>query len=231
MRDPAAGESGEAVHNRCMESAVAPRPLERFKPTSGLFTGYAGMALAACAFGYCALFVHSVVGLRVALAAVLGGVVIWVTQLRPRVTAYPDELLLRGSVKDARIPYLAIEEVTITQMMNVFAAGKRYVCVGIGKGIVSDVRQRAKQERAAAKNTAGRWREFSEKAERASLDERALSYHTFVTTRIEELVDEARRNAKRRGDETVPPVRAFWARPELAALAVSSLAFVASLFV
>jgi hypothetical protein len=214
-----------------MESAVAPRPLERFKPTSGLFSGYAGMALAVFAFAYCVLFVHSMVGFRVALGAVFAGVVVWVTQLRPRVTAYPDELLLRGSLKDVRIPYLAIEEVTITQMMNVFAAGKRYVCIGIGKGIVSDVRQRAKQERAASRDKGGRWREFSEKAERASLDERAMSYHTFVTTRIEELVDEARRNAKRRGDETVPPVRTTWARPELAALVVTALAFVVSLFV
>jgi hypothetical protein len=215
-----------------MESAVAPRPLERFKPTTGLFSGYAGLALAVFAFLYCALFVHTMVGLRVALAALFAGVVVWVTQLRPRVTAYPDELLLRGSVKDSRIPYLAIEEVTITQMLNVFAAGKRYVCIGIGKGIVSDVRQRAKQERAASKgNTAGRWREFSEKAERASLDERAMSYHTFVTTRIEELVDEARRNARRRGDETAPPVRTVWARPEVAALVVTALAFVVSLFV
>ena len=215
-----------------MESAVEQRPLERFKPTSGLFTGYAGMALAAFALVYCVLFVHTVVGLRVALAAVLAAVVIWVAMLRPRVTAYAEELLLRGSLHDTRIPYLAIEDVTITQMMNVFAAGKRYVCVGIGKGIVSDVRQRAKQERAASKgDKASRWREFSEKAERASLDERAMSYHSFVTTRIDELVDQAKRDARRRGDDTIPPVRTTWARPEVAALVVTSVAFIVSLFV
>jgi len=215
-----------------MESAVESRPLERFKPTSGLFTGYAGMALAVFAVGYCLVAVHTVIGLRVVVGAVLGGVVIWVTQLRPRVTAYPGELLLRGSLKDTWIPYLAIEDVSVTQMMNVFAAGKRYVCVGIGKGIVSDVRQRAKQERAAAKDEkGGRWREFSEKAERASLDERAMSYHTFVTTRIDELVDEAKRDARRRGDQTVPPVRTSWAWVEIAALVATTLAFVATLFI
>ena len=42
-------------------------------------------------------------------------------------------------------------------------------------------------------------REFSEKAELAAPDQTAMSYQTFVVTRIEELVDQAKRELAARG--------------------------------
>ena len=64
--------------------------------------------------------VHSVVGLRIGLGAVFVGVVVWVTQLRPRVTAYPATLQLRGILRDTRVPYVLIDEVTMGQTLNVW---------------------------------------------------------------------------------------------------------------
>ncbi len=80
------------------------RPLERFKPTTGLFLGWAGIAAAAFTVVYCAAAVHTVVGLRVALGAVVAGVVVWMSQVRPRATAYADRLRLLGTVRDVHVP-------------------------------------------------------------------------------------------------------------------------------
>jgi hypothetical protein len=207
-------------------------PLERFKPTNGLFIGWAGLATVAFALAYTAIYVHSVVGLRIGLGALFAGVVIWVSQLRPRATAYPDVLQLRGALRDVHVPYLLIDEVAMGQTLNVWAGGRRYVCIGIGKSLGTDVRQRAKKERQGSLLGSSRQHEFSERAEAAAPDQRAMDYQTFVVTRIEELLDEARRDRKLRPDRAVPSsVRQTYAVPELVALGVTGLAFVASLFI
>jgi hypothetical protein len=208
-------------------------PVERFKPTSGMAAGYAGLAMALFAIGYCAFAVHTVVGLRVALFALFAMVVIWVSQLRPRATAYADWLVLHGSVHDVRIPYRAVEHVSVTQMLNVWAHGKRYVCVGIGKGIAAESRERAKKLRERDKLQsglrAGRSREFSEMAEAAAPEQTAMSYHTFVVTKIEELVDRAKRSSVSEGD--APAVTKHLAVPEVVALVVTGAAALVSLLV
>lgn len=208
------------------------RPLERFKPTTGSFIGWAGMATAAFALGYTAIYVHNVVGLRIGLGAVFAAVVIWVSQLRPRATAYPDVLHLKGALRDTHVPYLLIDEVAMGQTLNVWAGDRRFVCIGIGKSLGTDIRQRAKKERQGSLLGSSRQHEFSERAEAAAPDQRAMDYQTFVVTRIEELVDEARREQKRRPDRAVPgDVRQVYAVPELVALTVTGLAFVLSLLI
>jgi hypothetical protein len=213
------------------------QPLVRFKPTNGSLIGYTGLALSLFALGYVVVAVHSVVGLRIGLAALFVAVLIWVTQLRPRAIAYQDVLVLRGPLRDTYVPYTAIDEVTVTQMLNVFVSDRRYVCIGIGNSITSDVRQRAKKERQRSQLGQSRAGEFSAKAEAAAPDQTAMSYTTFVATRIEELVDAAKRDspqadtveAEGPGDPEARGVRQRYAVPEIAALAVSGVAFVGSL--
>ena len=98
------------VQNRPMPATpVNPgdeRVLERFKPTTGTFIGIAGLLIAAFALGYVVLNVHSMAGLRIGLGAVFGAVVVWASQLRPRVTAYTKDLHLKGPLRDARVPYV-----------------------------------------------------------------------------------------------------------------------------
>ena len=207
------------------------RPVERFKPTNGAFVGYAGLALALFAIVYVLLAVHTVVGLRVALGALFAAAVVWVTQLRPRAAAYPGRLLLKGSLKDTSIPYVAIDEVALGQTLNIWAGGRRHVCIGIGLSVGKDIRQRAKKQRQTSLLGTNRLHEFSEKAELAAPDQTAMSYHTFVVTRIEELVEQARKDAARPGAQGVSPeVRRTYAVPEIVALVGTALAFVGSLF-
>ena len=202
------------------------RPVERFKPTNGLFAGYAGLAAAAVAIGYVALYVHTVTGLRLALGAGFFAVVIWVTQLRPRATAYPRHVVLRNSVRDAHVPYVAVDEVSMSQTLNVWSGGRRYVCIGIGQSLREEIKARRRKEQASG---GGRLTQFALMAERASTDERAMSYQTFVLTRLEELVDQAKREHRRDPDATHEPPRHVLAWPEVTALAVTGLAFVVSL--
>lgn len=221
-RDNAANGPGDPT--------VDDRPLERFKPTTGLFVGWAGLLVAGFALGYVVLQVHSMAGLRIGLGAVFAGIVIWVSQLRPRVTAYSDALHLKGSLRDAHVPYVLIDEVALGQTLNVWVGDRRFVCIGIGKSLRTDMRQRAKRAKQGSLLGAGRLREFSEKAEMAQPDQTAMSYQTFVVTRIEELVEQARKEMQRRGGTTDSvEVRRPYAVPELVALGVSGLAFVLSL--
>ena len=159
----------------------AQRPLERFKPTNGLLTGYAGLALAVFAIGYVAINERTLIGLQVGLGALFFGVVIWLTQLRPRAAAYPNMLRLKNSLRDADIPYLAIDEIAMGQTLSVWVGERRYVCIGIGNSIRADLRQRARNQRQGSLLSTSRpGSELSEKASYASLDQTATSYPTFV---------------------------------------------------
>lgn len=206
-------------------STDRPVPVERFKPTGGVFVGYAGLAAAALALGYVLLSVHTVTGLRVALGAVFFGVVVWMTQVRPRATAYPRHVVLKNSVRDAHVPLAAVDEVAMGQMLNLWVGDERYVCIGIGQSLREDLKtRRRKQDVTGGGN---RLSQLTLMAERASTDERAMSYQTFVVTRLEELVEQAKRE---RAAEPPPPARHVVAWPEVTALAVTGLAFVVGLF-
>jgi hypothetical protein len=197
-----------------------PRPVERFKPTGGQFVGYAGLAAGALAVGYVALSVHTATGLRVALGAVFFGLVTWVTQLRPRATAYPRHVVLKNSVRDAHVPLAAVDEVALGQTLNLWVGVQRYVCIGIGQSIREDLKARRRKQDITGGGS--RLSQLTLMAERASTDERAMSYQTFVVTRLEELVDKAKREPAA-GPE--PAARHIVAWPEVAALLVTGLAF------
>ena len=204
-----------------------PVPVERFKPTGGQYLGYAGLVAAAVALGYVIWSVHTVTGLRIGLGAVFFAAVVWVTQIRPRATAYPRHVVLKNSVRDAHVPLNRVEEVGVGQTLNVWAGGHRYVCIGIGQSVREELRARRRRDATQAGRT-GRLSELTAMAERASTNERAVSYPNFVVTRIEELVDEAKRET--RGEPLEEP-RQVVAWVEVGVLAVTGLAFLISLFV
>ncbi len=209
------------------DSAGRPRPIERFKPTSGILTGYAGLALVSATVVYVAFSVHTVTGLRIALAAVFLGLVVWVTQLRPRATVYPEHVVLKNSVRDAHVPLEGVDEISIGQTLNLWVGDQRYICIGIGNSVRAEIKSHRKREQTVGSS---RMSELTLRAERANNDERAMSYQTFVQTRLEELVDAARRQRDPKASAaTVAEPGYRIARLEVAALVVSALAFLASL--
>ena len=211
-------------------ASPSPQPVERFKPTSGQLLGWFGLAFAAFALGYVVWTVHSVTGVRIALGAVFFGTVIWVTQMRPRVTAYPRHVVLKNAVRDHHVPLAAVDEVAIGQTLSLWVGDERYSCIGIGNSLRTDMKERRRRAVDEADVGRSRFSELRAKADRANLDERAVSYQTFVVTRLEELVEQAKREARKHGHEP-GAARRVTAWPEVVLLAVSGLAFLVSLFV
>jgi hypothetical protein len=203
-------------------------PLERFKPTSGMFVGWLGVVLAVLVVIYVAVEARSLEGLRVALAALLAGVVVWMTQIRPRATAYRDHLVLHGSVRDVTVPYALIDDVVLGQTLNIWVGGKRLVCVGIGRSLGMDVRGKARSHGTGLFGT-GRV---------AGMDltpggtppprAPAVAYHEFVVDRIRDLVAASSRRPRGEGSLAV---RRRWAVPELATLGVLAVALLIALLV
>ncbi len=228
MRGRPAAEPDETGHNDRMgpspRTPAGEQPLVRFKPTTGPYVGAVGLALAGVAAVWAAVSVHTVTGLRIGAGALFFGVLVWLTQLRPRVTAYPSHLLLRGTVRDTEVPYAAIDEVTMGQTLNVWAGGRRYVCIGIGKSLGAEARQRVRSSGQGGLFGSHRMAGFGG----APAAPRAMSYHSFVLARIDELVAGSRSG---RGGDDVPPVRHRYAVPELAALLVTGAGFVLALLV
>jgi hypothetical protein len=200
-------------------------PIERFKPTTGLAAGWIGLVLLVCVVGYAVAQEHSVLGLRVALGAALAGVLVWVTQLRPRVTAYDDGLLILGMVRDTFVPYVVVDEVVMGQTLNVWASGRRYVCIGIGRSLGSDMRARVRAQGHGGLSPTRSYN-FSGQplGEKGQTD---TSYHDFVLDRITDLVRLA--HERRAPAAAVPAVRRSWALPEVLVLVVVAVAFVVSL--
>jgi hypothetical protein len=208
--------------------AARGEPVERFRPTAGLFVGWTGLVLAGLAIAYVLAFERSPGGLRFALGAAFLAAVVWATQLRPRATAYTEELVIHGSVHDTAIPYVTIGDVSMGQTLTVIADGRRFVCVGIGRSLGSEARQRLRshgQSGLLGPKSAARYTGAAEAVPRQP----STSYQDFVLTRIEELVAAARTRAHRTGDEERPDVRTTYAVPELVALVATGLAFVVSL--
>jgi hypothetical protein len=191
-----------------------------------MFPSAVGLLFAAVGIGYVALEVHTVTGLRIGLGLAFLGVLVWVTQLRSRVTAYPDTIVLKNSLVDTSVPLRLIEDVSASRTLNVWVGDRRYVCIGIGQ----PMRTMLKGER---RNTQGigmrGLQDYAESANRPAPDQSATAYENFVVTRLEELVEQAKKSAVDQPTEL--RVQRSFAWPEIAALILTGAAFLSSFFV
>jgi hypothetical protein len=212
---------------RVLESSLAEgKVIERFRPTTGAVVGWSGLGMIALVVAYCLLEVHTVVGVRVVLGGLLGAVVLWVTQFRPRVTAYERGLLMLGSILDTMVPYGAVDDVRLGQTLVVRSGGRRFVCVGIGQSLGAETRRRLRAT--GHGNTLDLHRNYVFAGEQPAADQQepGMSYHEFVMTKINELLVAHPRPAE--GER--PPVQRAYAVPEVAALLVTGAAFLLSVF-
>lgn len=198
-------------------------PVERFRPTSGQVVGHLTIASIAVLVVYFAINVHSRDGLRVGTALVFFGVLVWAVLLRPRATAYPDELHLLNSFRDVVIPYTAIDEVTVGRVMSVWVGDDRHVCTGIGRPL----RKVAPGGRKGSSSMLGLGRGGADETDGTVRG--AISYADFVQGRITSLAEEAKRRALSAGGTTDARPRHVWAWPEVIGLLGSGAAFALSL--
>src|SRR3954464_8040439 len=178
---------GPDVGGSLRQQLRAEEPVERFNATSGAFVGWSGRALASGVMLWLLFNEHSVGGLQLGLVAVLAARAIWVPQLRPRVTACPGLLVLYGSLRDTYIPYVAIDELSMGQTLNVWVGGRRYVCIGIGKSLGYEMRQRVRGQGTESLTGGNRSYGFSGQPTVGGSEHR-VSYPVFVLSRLDDLI-------------------------------------------
>lgn len=173
--------------------------VEKFHPTSGRVTGVLGLAVVALVVVIGVVDAGADVAPWLITGCVFLAVLIWVVLLRPDARVEGEELVLRGQVDTRRVSLVAIDHVAVGAVLVVSAEGQRFTNSGIGRS------------RRQARNDPGK----------AEIQQ---SYGAFIERRITALAEEARLRGAEAG-----PVRRTWAWPEIAALVVTGLAFLATL--
>jgi hypothetical protein len=190
--------------------------LERFPPTSGRITGIVGLVTAALVLVFALMAGDTGTPLGIAIAAVLGGVLVWAAMLRPALWTTSRDLVLRGMFGVHRVPLAAIETVVVTQVLAVKVGDRRLVSPVVGY----TVRQTMKAKVLGAN------------APTSSAPGPTTDHQAFVEERIRHLAQDARdRQGIRKGSPEqqalAADVRHTWAWPEITACTVLVLALVA----
>lgn len=174
--------------------------VERFHATNGRVGGYLGLGCAALVLVLALAAGDTGRPLGVAIAACLGGLLVWAALLRPALWVTRRHLVMRGMFHTDHVPLGAIRQVAVAQVLAVSAHGKRYVSPVIGHSARAALRTRwgVEPRRKPA----------------------APAYPAFVEERIRQLVDE------HAGQPGVQPddVRRTYAWPEIAGVAVGVVA-------
>ncbi len=196
--------------------------VEKFAPNGGTGIAIVG-GLVAIGFIVGWILDMDRIPLWVPAAALLGGIVLYTSTVRPRVLVHGRDLVLRNMLSTVRLPLASIEELAVRQVMAVRAGGKRYVCAGTGRPMRQALKgsavQRAREEMGGLRGEMAK----------ATVREPGMNYGDFVEIRLQELVNEdrMRRGIKRyspEADELAKQVRRELAWPELVAL-VAAAAF------
>lgn len=113
-----------------------------FPPTSGTFSGVAGMLLAVGGLVWVGLDGRTLVGLRFALGLGLFGLVAYAFMVRPRIRVRSGVLHLVNPLEEVQIPLPLVDRVTVRSATHVFVGEKRYVGVAVGRKVREMVRPR-----------------------------------------------------------------------------------------
>jgi hypothetical protein len=185
-----------------------------FGPTTGLVTGWLGLAIAAAVVVFTLVEDRTAVGARVVLGALVGALVLWCYLLRPRVILEADRLELRNAFSTWAIPWTRVGDVLVRTVTRIYVGERAYVGVAVGHSARSMMRA-ARKER------------------------KTLVAEPHVSTRavdqpLPSLIEEAIRDRARTAQEAAGPdvargeITRTWAVPELVALLVLVVAFAAA---
>jgi hypothetical protein len=203
--------------------------VEKFAPNGGTVISVIGGVVAVGFIVGWAVDMDDV-PLWVPAVALLGGIVLYTSTVRPRVRVQGRELVLRNMLTTFYIPLAAIEEIAVQQVLAVRAGGKRYVCAGVGRTLRQAMKGSAVEK--AREQMGGLRGEMVA----APVREPGMNYADYVEIRIQELVNEdrMRRGVKRfspEADELAKQIRRELAWPELIALVASAAFLVVAILV
>jgi hypothetical protein len=193
-----------------MQQDAGDRAVERFHATNGQVSGYIGLAVTLGILVLAILPLDAGRPLGVAILAVLGTLLVWVTMLRPAVWVKDRELVLRGMYHTDRVRLGAIDQVVVSQVLAISAGGKRYMSPVVGY----TARQKVMAKRRRARGTY---------VEPTVTD----SYQVYVEDRIRQLAQEDRALH----GPVDQAARRTWAWPEIAGTAILVVVFLVWLLV
>jgi hypothetical protein len=104
-----------------------------FHSTSGQTTGFSGLTLAVAGLVWVLTTVHTAVGVRLALAFALFGVLSYAFMLRPKVHVTSGVLHLVNPFETTAIPLALVSRVTVRSATHVQVDQKRYIGVAVGR--------------------------------------------------------------------------------------------------
>lgn len=185
-----------------------------FGPTTGLVTGWLGLAIVAAVVALTLVEDRSVVGVRIVLGALICGLVLWCYLLRPRVILEADELQLRNAFSTRVIPWSRVGEVLVRTVTRIYVGEKVYVGMAVGHTARSMMRAARK--------------------ERKTLVAEPHVSNRAVDQPLPTLIEDAIRDRARQAQELAGleadrgRITRRWAVPELVALAVLLIVFAVS---
>lgn len=115
---------------------------QRFGPTSGVLTGWAGVVLSAVVGIGVIIEDPTATGVGVGSFILALGVLAWCYLLRPRVLLRPRELVLRNAFTDWLIPLAAVEDVVVQQTTVVATDDGVYRGIGVGRSLRKIIKER-----------------------------------------------------------------------------------------
>ena len=209
---------------------------ETFAPASGRVTGALGLVVVA-ALVVIDLVQPNSIPLPVVAGALVLGVLMWATMLRPqvsvRIAADAGTLVLRNAVTTVLVPLAAIEDLSVRQVLAVRTARRRYVGAGVGRSVRQALHSgptNTKQQ--AMRPTLGP----SFGGDMPSQVEPGMVYADWVELRLRDLAQEDRdrrriRAYSEQADALADQVVRRWALPELVALGLAVAFFVVAMIV
>ena len=113
-----------------------------FPATSGQITGLSGLMVALGGMVWVLSTVHTVVGVRLAIAFALFGVMTYAFMLRPKIHVTSGVLHLVNPFETTAIPLSLVSRVSVRSATHVHVDQKRYIGVAVGRRTREMVRPR-----------------------------------------------------------------------------------------
>jgi hypothetical protein len=207
-------------------TAAEPSEERRYKPTSGLLTGWLGVGLAVAVLVAVLLDDHTARGTRVGFLAAVCGVLVWCFMLRPRLVIGSTEVELRNPFTSWHVPLASIRRVAVRAVTRVHTADRRYDGVAVGRPVRSLMRARPQRQQSIGVPGLG-GRRMNENADAARIPKGQLDADMVADLVVEQLLTLADR-AREAGQQPEQP-RRTWAWVELTLLALLVVGLVVSL--
>jgi hypothetical protein len=181
--------------------------VQRFRATNGRLVGSVGLALCAGVLVLLVVTDSASVAVPGVFCCLLVAGLIWMSLLRPSVSATATELRVRTLFETFDIPLASIDTVVVRRYLLVRSGGRRYICPAISRPLRKTIRAEMKWSGSSALQL-GPSVERLGKATGDGLqtevkNEPDLAYADFVEQRITALAanDRARRGIEERSEE------------------------------